>query len=91
MKLTYAQIAQAIVFCVVVISFVGFGMGFVHVPSAAEDAKFFYMLFGIINTILAVPVLVNAVQKDDGYIASEVPVSATELVEPKSEDGQPTV
>jgi len=87
MKLTYAQIAQAIVFCVVVISFVGFGMGFVHVPSAAEDAKFFYMLFGIINTILAVPVLVNAIQKDDGYVAPVEPVKETEEVKPED---QPT-
>jgi hypothetical protein len=81
-KLTYAQIAQAVTFVVVIIEFLAFSFGLVHVPVNVEDAKFFYLLFGAINTILCVPTLVQAIQKDDGFVQQSAPVVTPE-VEPE--------
>lgn len=80
MKITFAQSAQVTVFSIFCLEFVAFSFGFIHVPTQPEDAKFFYMIFGILNTILSVQALSYAAQRDNGYI---VP-SATP--EPKTEE-----
>jgi len=51
-KFSQTQCAQATIFTVFIIEFILFAFGVIHVPKDAEDAKFFYMLFGIFNSIL---------------------------------------
>lgn len=63
--MTFAQCTQVAVFCIICLEFVCFSFGWIHVPPNAEDAKFFYMCFGVLNTILSVSALVNKITKDD--------------------------
>jgi len=64
-KITFAQSVQVAVFTIFCLEFIGFSAGYIHVPTIAEDNKFFYMIFGILNTILSVPTLIKAIQRDD--------------------------
>ena len=77
MKLTYPQIAQGAVFTIFCTEFLAFSLGLIHVPVLPEDQKFFYMVFGILNTILSVQALAYAVQKDNGYVASTTVANTT--------------
>ena len=70
MKITFAQSTQVVVFSIFCAEFIAFSFGLIHVPTVTEDAKFFYMIFGILNTILSVQALSYAAQRDNGYITT---------------------
>jgi hypothetical protein len=72
MKITFAQSTQVAVFVIFCVEFLAFSLGLIHVPAAPEDAKFFYMIFGILNTILSVQALAYAAQRDNGYITPTI-------------------
>lgn len=52
--MTATQKAQTAIFIMLMIEFVAFSCGWIGVPRNPEDAKFFYMLFGVFNSILSV-------------------------------------
>ena len=52
--MTPTQKAQTAIFVLLMLEFVGFSCGWIEVPKDPEDAKFFYMLFGVFNSILSV-------------------------------------
>jgi hypothetical protein len=66
--MSFAQVTQVVVFSIFCLEFIAFSFGLIHVPTNLEDQKFFYMIFGIMNTILSVQALTYKIQKDDGYI-----------------------
>ena len=86
MKLTFAKAAQAAVFIIFCSEFVAFSFGWIHVPTLPEDAKFFYMVFATLNTILSIQALAYSVQRDDGYIAL-----SSQAIPPQKEPEIPNV
>lgn len=52
--MTPTQKAQTAIFVLLMAEFIGFSCGWLEVPIDTEDAKFFYMLFGVFNSILSV-------------------------------------
>lgn len=84
--MTFAQVTQVAVFVIFCLQFLAFSFGIIHVPTVAEDQKFFYMIFGILNTILSVQALSYKVQKDDGYIAPVVQPEAAPTKEITNEE-----
>lgn len=52
--MTPTQKAQVAIFILLMLEFIGFSCGWLNVPANHEDAKFFYMLFGVFNSILSI-------------------------------------
>ena len=71
-RISFAQCTQVAVFSLFCFEFLSFSFGWIHVPTNPEDSKFFYMIFGILNTILCVPALVTKINTDDGTTGTVV-------------------
>lgn len=52
--MTLTQKGQVAIFVMLLLEFIGFSLGWLSVPKDPEDAKFFYMLFGVFNSILSI-------------------------------------